>query len=409
MSITFLHTADWQLGKPFAGVEDVAKQALLQAERFEAVKRIGAVARERGARWVLVAGDLFDSPAPTRATVSAACAAIGSIGLPVYAIPGNHDHGGPGGLWEEPFFLREREALAPNLHVLLAPEPVEIDGAILLPCPLLRRHVMGDPTSWVREWAAAAEAAGAAGVGNLPRIVLAHGSVQQFTAPAMTDDDELGAGAANQIDLDRLPAGAIDYVALGDWHGAKQVGPKAWYPGTPELDRFVKGVEHQPGHVLIVEVSRGAAPRVEPVSTARMGWHEIEIHLADDAGVGQLEALLTERIGPRAGMDLLRLCLTGSLGIEAATQLERVLEQWSARLLRLKLDNQTVIAPTPAELDALTQRAGDPLIARVATTLLAMAETGGGRAAGNAGVGAVPDPAVARVALRELHAACQTP
>jgi hypothetical protein len=40
MSTTFIHTADWQLGKPFAGVTDPAKRALLQNERFQAIRRI---------------------------------------------------------------------------------------------------------------------------------------------------------------------------------------------------------------------------------------------------------------------------------------------------------------------------------------------------------------------------------
>jgi DNA repair exonuclease SbcCD nuclease subunit len=36
----------------------------------------------------------------TKATVSSACAAIGSLRIPVFVIPGNHDHGGPDSLWE---------------------------------------------------------------------------------------------------------------------------------------------------------------------------------------------------------------------------------------------------------------------------------------------------------------------
>ena len=75
---------------------------------------------------------------------------IGALGLPVYVIPGNHDHGGAGCLWEQPFFLREREKLAPQLHVLRESEPVVRDDAVLLPCPLVRRHVVDDPTAWVR-------------------------------------------------------------------------------------------------------------------------------------------------------------------------------------------------------------------------------------------------------------------
>ena len=76
--MTFIHTADWQIGKPFAGIADAHKRALVQQERIEAIKRIGRVAQENRAEFVLVAGDLFDSPSADRGTVSAACSGIGS-------------------------------------------------------------------------------------------------------------------------------------------------------------------------------------------------------------------------------------------------------------------------------------------------------------------------------------------
>ncbi len=386
MKTTFLHTADWQLGKPFAGVEDVHKRALLQNQRLAVIKRLGQRIPELGIEFVLVAGDLFDSSRATKSTVSAACSAIGSLGVPVFAIPGNHDHGGAGGLWEQEFFQHEHKHLAPNLTILLNPEPVELENAVLFPCPLLRRHEATDPTSWLR---AAQDFEGR--FGDKPRIVLAHGSVLNFGS--FSDDEESEAGTPNLIDLARLPERSFDYVALGDWHGAKQVAEKAWYSGTPELDRFIKGDDHNPGNVLVVEVGRNQAPIVQCVRTGTVGWHELEFNFADDSSVTRLEELVGERIGGRVNEDLLRLHLGGSLGIEAATRLDLLIEAWNARLLRVKLSNQTVIAPSPAELDGLTQRAGDPLISLVATKLVSLA-TGG-----------TEEAAVARIALRELHAA----
>ncbi|MCE2725348.1 MAG: metallophosphoesterase, partial [Planctomycetaceae bacterium] len=88
---TFIHTADWQLGKPFAGIRDVTKRSLVQQERIEAIRRIRAAVVERRAAFVLVAGDLFDSPTPTRTVVAQALGVIGEMPVPVYAIPGNHD------------------------------------------------------------------------------------------------------------------------------------------------------------------------------------------------------------------------------------------------------------------------------------------------------------------------------
>jgi ribosomal protein S3AE len=61
-----IHTADWQIGKPFAGIEDDYKRALVRKERIDAVDRIADVAREEGAGLVLVAGTSSIRRARTR-------------------------------------------------------------------------------------------------------------------------------------------------------------------------------------------------------------------------------------------------------------------------------------------------------------------------------------------------------
>src|SRR5690606_4354062 len=109
---------------------------------------------------------------------------------------------------------------------------------------------------------------------DLPRIVLAHGTVQGFGA---AEEDEDGVpGVPNWIHLAGLPDDAIDYIALGDWHGTKQVAPKAWYSGTPEIDRFPKGEGNDPGNLLKVMVSRGGMPQVEKIAVGRFAWEEFE-------------------------------------------------------------------------------------------------------------------------------------
>lgn len=364
MSLTFLHTADWQIGKPFARIEDEQKRAIARQERVRVIERLGQVAQDKAARFVVVAGDVFDSPTPDKGTVSAACAAIGQLGLPVYVIPGNHDHGGPGSLWGQPFFLQEQRALAANLHVLLKPEPVELEDVVLLPCPLLRQHDASDTTAWIRGLELSAW-------GNKPRLVIAHGSVQDFGPGG--DEEEAG-DAANRLDLARLPLADLDYVALGDWHGLKKVSPPgpcaAWYSGTPEPDRFPRGEGNLPGNVLAVTVERGVPAQVVPISTARLTWHDVEFHLTDDAAVKRLEELLPTLVQGRTGQDLLRLTLQGSLGISAWGELEQVLETWRSRLLRLRLHSRVGIDPSEEEIAGLLTRADAPLAARVASRLL---------------------------------------
>ncbi len=383
-----IHTADWQIGKPFAGIEDDYKRALVRKERIDAVGRIADVAREEGAGLVLVAGDLFDSPSADKATVAEASSAIGRIGAPVVVIPGNHDHGGPGSVWEQDFFRRESSRLAPNLTVLLGTAPLELDEVVLFPCPLLRRLEAGDRTDWLRDPALFQNLSP-----SKARVVLAHGSVHGFAGGG--DDEEADGTEPNRLDLARLPMEEIDYVALGDWHGAKQVGPKAWYSGTPESDRFRKGEEQKPGHILLVEPRRGAMPGVRMIPTGRLRWSEISFEFADDGGVAHLADRLDELVGSGHKVAGARLSRVGSRGLVAWRGVVPLIYSLRARLLRLKIDDRTTIAPTDREVEELTLQAGDPLIATVARRLVAMA-----RSAGDEGE-------IAAVALRELHAACR--
>lgn len=383
----FIHTADWQLGKPFANIDDQHKRSLVQQARIDVLKRISHLVKEHRASFVLVAGDLFDTNSPDKSTVAAACSAIGQMEVPVIVIPGNHDHAGAGSIWEQEFFQREQSALAPNLHIILDSKALELDDAVIYPCPLQRRSEVIDPTAWLRESEVLQ-----AGAANKPRIVMAHGSTQAFTS--VDDDDETMGMTSNRINIDRLPIGEIDYIALGDWHGTKQVGTKAWYSGTPEIDHFPKGEDNQPGQTLLVKTQRGENPIVEVVSTGRLNWQETAFDFSNDDSIDQFSRQMSELFGQRTNEDLLKLTLTGSLGIEATSQLEALLESFEARLLRLKLKNNTAIAPSEIELDQLTRSTFDPLISSVAQQLVDLDNQPDGESA-----------AIASLALRMLYSA----
>lgn len=359
---TFLHTADWQLGKPYGALADASNRVLLQEERFVAISRIAQVVRSTGVSFVVVAGDLFDSPSPERPVVSRACAAIGELGVPVYVIPGNHDHGGPLGPWEQAFFQQERDQLAPNLHVLLGSAPVHADGALLFPCPLTRRHEPEDLTAWLRQ---PQELLAALPV-HTPRIVLAHGSIQDFSAER--DDDERSTGV-NLLNLAALDHSHWDYLALGDWHGCKEVAPKAWYAGTPEPDRFPRGAEYQAGQVLVVKVQRGQSPVVTPYTTAGIGWHTLEHTFYGNDDLELLRSRYDTLIGSRVSRDLLKLDLSGALGISAQNTLASMLDTWSTRLLRLDRRGHVAMTATEEDITNLTNRVGDPVTALIATAL----------------------------------------
>jgi DNA repair exonuclease SbcCD nuclease subunit len=382
MSLRILHTADWQIGKPFASVPDPAKRLRLQQERLDAIERLSVIVRERSCDLVLVAGDLFDSPTPMKAQVSALFHKIGKIGVPVIAIPGNHDFGGPGGPWQQDFVRQEMADLAPNFSILTVEEPLILETAVILPAPLLHRQVVHDPTRWIRTACDSLP-------DDRPRIVLAHGSVQGFSSAG----DEDAAASTNQLDIDGISIAAIDYIALGDWHGTKQVGPKAWYAGTPETDRFPKGEDNRPGHVLVANVARGAAPVIEELATGVLRWKQLAWHFDAESSPEGLLNLFSETLGTGAEGALLKLELTGHLTIGESLELQKLIYTWDARLIRLKLRNHVLETPSDEEIRMLTERTQDPLIARVAGRLLVEANAEGEAAA------------VARIAMRELYQA----
>src|SRR3546814_16057836 len=88
----------------------------------------------------------------------------------------------------------------------------------------------------------------------------------------------------NQIAPDRARRSNLDYLALGDWHGALRVDGRTWYAGTPEVDRFQRD---DPGQALVVELSTGAEPSVTPIRTGRFHWPLREWMVSDPAEIGR--------------------------------------------------------------------------------------------------------------------------
>ena len=359
----FIHTADWQIGKSYGAVADEQKRFRLQQERLAAIGRIRDVVKLHSVDFVLVAGDLFDSTTPASTAVLEVLEAIGEMQVPVLVIPGNHDHGAPGTVWHREDFQRQKPMMAPNLQLLLEQQIVELPQAVLLPCPLLRNQNSADPTSWLRhfDWDGLPE--------NKPRIVLAHGSVHGFGGRSYDLEEEIQAVSNNQIDLSVLPAKQIDYIALGDWHNLKEITTRAWYCGTPEPDQFDQGTDNQRGQVLLVDLERGKIPAVQPQQTGRIYWHNISISLTGDADLDRLQRQIDELTAGRVNRDLLRMEISGSLSLAGHSRYEQMKNDLNDRLLRLRIKGECQQAPEAEELEQLTARVEDPLIARVANQL----------------------------------------
>jgi DNA repair exonuclease SbcCD nuclease subunit len=324
----FLHTADWQIGKPFKRFGD--RECVLKQARLTAIEKIGQLAGREGAAHVLVAGDVYDTEAPTPRTLLEPLERMrGFANVAWHIIPGNHDPHRPKGVWD-----RVRESGVPsNVHLHLAPEPTALDAsAILLPAPLTRKSEGGDLTEWMDR----AETAP-----GLIRIGVAHGSVVGFGS---------GGEANNPIDPRRPERAGLGYLALGDWHRTMQVGPALWYAGTPEPDR---AGSQEVGQALLVDIAGAGAPAaVTAHVVGTYHWLTREEHLAELCELDDLETRLRALTEPSC--TILRLFLRGVLPLAARIELGRHLLGLSAAFFDLDVDQTSLaVRPTGADLEAI--------------------------------------------------------
>lgn len=357
----FIHTADWQLGKPFGRFDEKTRNALTDA-RFDAIDAIGKAAVEHGAAHVLVAGDVFDTEGPDERTVVQAVTRMERHACRWWLLPGNHDFARNGGLWD-----RVRKRAGANVTVLAEATPHEMeDGVWLLPAPLLHRHTRDDPTEAFERMDTP---------GARLRIGLAHGSIRDFGSQGE---------APNLIPPDRARRSALDYLALGDWHGTLSIDARTWYSGAPEVDRFARD---EPGHCLLVDLAPGADPVVTPLRTGRYQWLQRDWPVADAIGFAALCDDLLAACEPSA--TLLRLSLSGIVPLtDRVAMLARIEDDLAHRLRHLDVRDADVVArPTQEDLDALST---EGMIGRAGAMLRARIEEGG------------PDAPRARRALERL-------
>lgn len=360
--LRLIHTADWQLGKPFGRFPPEVRAALTEA-RFDVIDKLAATARVRGSNHVVVAGDVFDSIGPADREIVQAVTRMGKAHCTWWLMPGNHDHARADGLW-----ARVRRVAPPNVRVVDTPEPIEMEEeAWLLPAPLEHRRTREDPTSL---FDAMATPHGAI------RIGLAHGSITDFGARGEAD---------NMIPPDRAQRSGLDYLALGDWHGFLAVGDRTAYSGTPEIDRFGR---EDLGGAIVADASRGVAPTIELVETGRYRWLERRWKVSSLADFHREAGELRDSIDQAS--TLLRLSVSGKASLADRVAIQEACADDLAHALRwLDVDDRDLIArPTDDDIAAIDIRG---TLAAATSSLKARVETGGG------------DQAIAAAALERLY------
>ena len=325
----FLHTADWQMGRAFTRFEIEDGAALVEA-RFEAIETLARLANEHQCDAVLVAGDVFDAQTVSDRTIRRVFNATKDFTGPWVMLPGNHDAALVESVWTR---AQRLGAVPDNVHLALQPGVIDLapQKLSILCAPLTQRHTYGDLTETFSGYETPE---------GFLRIGLAHGSVQGLLP------DEID--STNPIAPNRAKASRLDYLALGDWHGTKQIDERTWYSGTPEPERFRN---NEAGNALIVEVAEpGATPTVTRVPTGRYQWHQLRETLAVQSDLEQLLAHLNNL--PESAVVDLRL--DGSVTLAGEETLLKALSVAEARFRSLRCERSGLqLAPTDEDIAAL--------------------------------------------------------
>ena len=291
--IRFLHTSDWQLGMTRSFLSEEAQSRYCQA-RFDAIRTMGRIAKEKQCQFMLVCGDSFESNQVDRKTVARAIEALKEVTVPVYLLPGNHDPLNAASVYWSSTFIEKKPA---HVHIIENTIPIQVgDGFELAGAPWLSKRPNGNPIADLLNALPPA--------GSIKRIFVGHGIIDIFTP-----DKE----AENVIMVSKLEAaiseGKVHFIALGDRHSLTKVGSgdRIWYSGTPEFTDFR---EDHSGFCQIINMDADQVT-TEEVKIGQWSFIEELMDLNTEDDVESLQKKLEDI--PNRERSVVKLVLKGSL------------------------------------------------------------------------------------------------
>jgi exonuclease SbcD len=275
-----LHTSDWHVGK-------VLKGRTRHEEHIRVLGQVVEIARAERPDLVIVAGDLYDSAAPTpdsTRVVTRALSALRQTGADVVAIGGNHDNGQALDAlrpWADAAGIVLRGSVRDNpAELLITGQTADGERWRLVALPFLsQRYAIRAAEMYELTAAEASQTYAdhiARLIGRLSEKFAEPGVVNLLTAHLTVVGASTGGGEREAhtvlgyaVPATVFPTGA-HYVALGHLHRSQQViGPcPVRYSGSPLAVDF--GEEENIPGVAIVDVGTDKAARVRdvPVTSA---------------------------------------------------------------------------------------------------------------------------------------------
>lgn len=256
MALKLLHTADWHIGRRFPAF-DASDEPRLTRARVDVLDTILGVAEQHAVDAILCAGDLFDIPNPDREWWEPVAKKLATkTRRRTFLLPGNHDPLMAGSVYhpDHPF----RKGLPAWVTVVDEDDFTRAlnEVATLHARPCRSKAGQDDPALALPDRAPGDDRI---------RIGLVHGSTF----------DAVDAQTNFPIAKDAAARRGLDYLALGDTHGFRNVPadarPPVVYPGAPEATTFG---EPDAGHVAVVFVTRSRKVMFRKEPVAYWAWED---------------------------------------------------------------------------------------------------------------------------------------
>jgi DNA repair exonuclease SbcCD nuclease subunit len=332
--VRFIHSSDWQLGMTRHFFDDESASRFSQA-RIDAITKLGQLAKQHDAQFMVVAGDVFESNQLNRQTLTRTLEALKSVSVPVFLLPGNHDPLNGASIFAAPEF----QNVDANLFVLRDMEPIAVpglSGVEVVGAPWRTVHPSTDLCNELIDTLEPAK--------GLIRVAVAHGQTDSI-APDISRPEIINlANAEAAIEQQKF-----HYLGLGDRHSMKQIGTsgRIWYSGAPVATAFD---EVDPNKALLVELERDGDCEVQPLEVGEWQFIAEQYSINGPEDLAQFASWLKQV--PNKVCSAVKVGFEGSINLATATRLDALMESNAELFASLrKRERTTDLAIVPDEMD----------------------------------------------------------
>ncbi len=332
--ICFLHSSDWQLGMTRHFLSDEARHRFSQ-DRVDAIKRLGALATDHGAQFIVVAGDVFESNQISRQTVLRTLEALKQLPVPIFLLPGNHDPLDVSSIFSTQEFVEAGERIV----VIRDTQPIPVPGVAgveVVGAPWRTKHPSSDVCADMLAALAPAD--------GVIRVAVCHGQPDTLS-PDLSRPEIINLANVEAA----LDDGRIHYLALGDRHSVTNVSAvtgRVWFSGAPVATDFT---EDNPNKTLLVELSAVECSVTElPVGEWQFVTGQFDLNGVED--LQRFSQWLTSL--PNKERTIVKVGFTGSINLAVAAQKDELFADQSEVFAALwQRARTTDLSIVPDELD----------------------------------------------------------